>query len=448
MSSIAVSSVWLTALLSWGAAGAAEPTPSPNAPIAEPRVALIIGNSAYMQAPLANPVNDARDMAKVLVALGFRVTLKENAPLAEMKQAIRDFGRAIKQGGVGLFYFAGHGIQAKGRNYLVPVNADIQNEYEIEDQAVDTNLVLGAMDEAQNRVNILILDACRNNPFARSFRSAAGGLAQMDAARGTLIAYATSPGSVAADGSGRNGIYTKHLVESLQQGDSDISKVFSRVRADVVAETHGQQTPWESTSLIGDFYFNPSQYNNARPVSAAAPYVADSPLAVEIAYWESIQTSTDAADYGAYLRRYPEGQFSDIARNRFDQLKTAIAVRDGASGAASSTVPKSTVILYRPRKIVCSGVDSTVLIKGREIGKLPSGGYLSASVPAGDLAVTVEVKGGGVIQRTLDIDPGQTYYARLELLFGCASGGLSVASAEEGEKAIKQLNNVMASSTR
>ena len=173
---------------------------------ASKRLALVIGNGAYTSAPpLKNPPNDARDMAASLRTLGFDVTSGINVNQKDMKRLIRDFGLKLKGGGSGLFYYAGHGVQSKGRNYLIPVDAEIQSEAEVEDSGVDASLVLNYMDDAQNGLNIVILDACRNNPVARSFRSANDGLAQVDAPTGTLIAYATAPGRVASDGAGQNG---------------------------------------------------------------------------------------------------------------------------------------------------------------------------------------------------------------------------------------------------
>ncbi|MBK7473641.1 MAG: caspase family protein [Betaproteobacteria bacterium] len=174
--------------------------PGTSSSTLEPRAALVIGNSAYAASPLKNPTNDATDVANALREFGFRVVLMTDADQHAMRQALREFGRELKRGGIGLFYFAGHGVQSKGRNFLVPVGVNIESEAELEDQAVDANLVLGYMEDAANRVNIVILDACRNNPFARSFRSASRGLAQMDAARGSFLAFATAPGSVASDG--------------------------------------------------------------------------------------------------------------------------------------------------------------------------------------------------------------------------------------------------------
>lgn len=223
----------------------------------EQRVALVIGNSNYKSSPLLNPINDARAMAKVLGESGFKVISKENANQKEMLLALRDFGDALKNGGVGLFYYAGHGMQIKGKNYLIPVDANIEREDEVAYTSVDANQVLDKMEAASNRINIVILDACRNNLFARSFRSAGSGLAQMDAPVGTLIAFSTAPGSVAADGSGTNGLYTQHLLNAINEPGAKIEDVFKRVRKLVRQDTESKQIPWESTSLEGDFVFVP-----------------------------------------------------------------------------------------------------------------------------------------------------------------------------------------------
>lgn len=222
----------------------------------ERKTALVIGNSAYLVSPLRNPANDAKIMARTLRDLGFSVDERANLGQKEMKQAIEDFGRSIKSGGVGLFYYAGHGMQVDGRNYLIPVDADIQGEAEVDIKAVDAGAVLAKMDMAKNSMNIVILDACRNNPFSRSFRSANLGLASMNAPSGTLIAYATAPGSVASDGAGANGLYTQELVKSIKKPGLKIEDAFKQVRSGVQGQTQGKQVPWESSSLVGDFYFS------------------------------------------------------------------------------------------------------------------------------------------------------------------------------------------------
>ena len=240
------------------------------APGGERRVALVIGNGAYKDAPLRNPVNDARAISKALSESGFSVTLIEDAALGGMRRAIRNFGDELAKSKVGIFYYAGHGMQVRGVNYLIPVNADIEREDEIADQAIDANLVLAKMDSAKNALNIMILDACRNNPFARSFRSAARGLAQMDAPTGTLISFATAPGSVASDGSGANGLYTEHLLKAIREPGLPIEQVFKQVRIGVTKATADQQVPWESSSLKGDFFFTPPDPNAGAAVQKAA----------------------------------------------------------------------------------------------------------------------------------------------------------------------------------
>jgi hypothetical protein len=220
------------------------------------RLALVIGNSAYQTAPLKNPLNDAEDMAATLRNLGFKVILKKNADQRTMEDTIRYFGKQLRNGGVGLFYFAGHGVQVEGRNYLMPVDARIESESDVRYEAVDAGRVLGKMEDAENQLNIVILDACRNNPYARAFRSDQSGLARMDAPTGSLIAYSTAPGEVAADGPERNGIFTKYLIQHMLKPNLSIEQVLKRVRIDVARQTNGRQIPWESSSLMGDFYFN------------------------------------------------------------------------------------------------------------------------------------------------------------------------------------------------
>src|SRR3989344_8751560 len=239
---------------------------------AERRVALVVGNGSYKNAPLRNPVHDAEAVAKTLQRLGFHVTLKLNQDRLGLAQAIRDFGNQLKGSNAGLFYYAGHGMQVKGRNYLIPVDADIQVEDEVPYRSIDANEVLAKMETSRNPLNVGILDACRNNPFARSFRSNSQGLAQMDAPSGTLLAFATSPGSVASDGSGSNGLYTKHLLTNLDPPGLAIEQMFKRVRISVMKDTVNKQIPWESSSLVGDFYFNVS-----KPALAPTPTVTPAP---------------------------------------------------------------------------------------------------------------------------------------------------------------------------
>ena len=220
------------------------------------RVALVIGNGKYADAALPNALNDAADMARELKAAGFNVVQRENASLRELHLALREFGDRLGKTATGVFYFAGHGLQVRGRNYLIPVDADIAREDEVQFSALDLSAVMEKLDTARNPVNLVILDACRNNPFAKRFTLASHGLAQVDAPPGTLIAFSTAPGSVAADGTGRNGLYTRHLLEQMKRPGAQIEETFKAVRAAVRKESAGRQVPWESTSLETSFAFH------------------------------------------------------------------------------------------------------------------------------------------------------------------------------------------------
>jgi uncharacterized caspase-like protein len=289
------------------------------------RVALVMGNGAYASAPaLKNPPNDARDMAATLKTLGFEVSSGVNLSQREMKRLIREFGQKLKAGGNGLFYYAGHGVQARGRNYIIPVDADIQSEADVEDSGVDVGLVLNYMDDAQNGLNIVILDACRNNPFARSFRSASEGLAQVDAPTGTLIAYATAPGRVAADGAGENGLYTSELLKAMRLQGLTATDMFMQVRAEVMKRTGNKQVPWEASSLVGSFYFSGganSTGSSSGAYNAAPNETRFDAAAFEYSYWETIKNSTSADEFKAYLARYPEGQFAALAKIKIKNLE-------------------------------------------------------------------------------------------------------------------------------
>ncbi|MFS2033298.1 caspase domain-containing protein [Polaromonas sp. CT11-55] len=280
---------------------------------AEPRLALLIGNATYKASPLRNPVNDVRLMESVLKESGFTVIKAENASMREMRRLVREFGDRLKaEGGIGLFYFSGHGVQVRGDNYLVSIDSDIRNEDEVPDDALNGNLVLEKMQSAGNRVNILILDACRNNPFPVKSRASSSGLAGMQAPSGSLVAYATAPGAVAADGSGRNSPYTANLARVIRQPGLPIEEVFKQVRTAVRKETGNKQTPWENTALEGEFFFR-GQSPGGKP----------DPAAIDLAFWESVKSSNSPADLQAYLSQHPAGLFASLAQARLAQLKAA-----------------------------------------------------------------------------------------------------------------------------
>ena len=265
----------------------------------EARVALVIGNGAYKDSPLKNPLHDARTMASAFQGCGFSVTKLENATRSQMREAIRAFGAKIAEGGVGLFYYAGHGMQVKGRNYLIPVGADIAQEDEVEGEAVEVDAILAKMETARNRLNILILDACRNNPFGRSFRSSQQGLAQMDAPTGTYVAFATSPGKTAADGAGDNGMYTQALLHQLKVPGLRLEEVFKLARAEVLKASDQKQTPWENSSIVGDFYFLPAVAPPTAVTVAAMPMLPSAPVAM--AELGALQVTVNAPGSQVYV---------------------------------------------------------------------------------------------------------------------------------------------------
>ena len=285
------------------------------------RLALVIGNSAYKFAPLRNPVNDAKDMATTLRNLGFEVIDNLNVNQREMEKSIRTFGKKLRKYQVGMFYYSGHGIQMNGTNYLIPVNAEIETESDVKYEAVDAGRVLGKMEDAGNNVNIVVLDACRDNPLARSFRTRMHGLARMDAPTGSIIAYATAPGSVAADGEGRNGLYTKYLLENMKIPNLTIEQVFKRVRNSVMNETNNKQVPWESTSFRGDFYLSASASETKDAASSKPPATQGTGLDRETIFWQSIKDSENKSYFEAYLKQYPNGFFVSLAKLKIDEFK-------------------------------------------------------------------------------------------------------------------------------
>ena len=222
---------------------------------AEPRTALVVGNSAYSYARLRNPVNDASDVAAALRGAGFDVILKTDADQRTMKEAIRSFGDTLKSriGGVALFYFAGHGVQLSGENYILPIGERFADNAELTAQSVAAAEIVDAMAGARNELNIVVLDACRDNPLA----SATGvyGLSRIDSGPRLFVSFSTSPGAVARDGFGRNSPYTKHLAQAINTPNLSLEETFKRTLKGVYRETRGQQTPWLSSSFFGDFVF-------------------------------------------------------------------------------------------------------------------------------------------------------------------------------------------------
>src|SRR5499433_959652 len=294
---------------------------------AEKRVALIIGNSAYQHTPrLENPKNDATDMAAVLKQLGFEVIDGPDLDKVAFERKVRDFSVALRTAEVGLFFYAGHGLQVAGQNYLVPVDAKAETADALDWEMLRLDLVQRTMERAAS-TNIIFLDACRNNPLARNLaramgtRSAdiGGGLAAVESGVGTLISFSTQPGNVAQDGAGRNSPFTGALVKRIAESNDDLSALLIDVRNDVRKETQNRQVPWEHSALTGRFYFNPA----ARPASSAAPATQSAqPQPSDAAQaWPLAERSTDPAVLEAFINYYGDTFYGAMARSRLAELK-------------------------------------------------------------------------------------------------------------------------------
>lgn len=338
------------------------------------RIALVIGNSAYVGAPLPNPVNDARAMADTLRGLGFVVMEVHDANKALMEEAIARIRDSLKgKQAVGMLYYAGHGLQVDWRNYMVPVDAKIATASDVPAQAVDVSRVIEAFSAAGNRMNIVVLDACRDNPFGGI--ASGKGLAQFDAPPGTFLAYATAPGNVAEDGDVKsgNGLYTQFLLQELKKPTAKIEEVFKRVRFSVRRQSQGRQIPWESTSLEDDFVFN----SGIRPAVRMDDKTRTATFNVQLADWERIKHSKQVDDFYAYLQKYPSGFISEQAQFRLDQLaKTSIVAQPSPSSIA--VLPNSSaryrvgdVLVYRETDVYGTSLpDRKLLVTAAGDGKV------------------------------------------------------------------------------
>ncbi|MFD2183129.1 NADase-type glycan-binding domain-containing protein [Rhodoplanes azumiensis] len=344
---------------------------------AQERVALVIGNGAYRAAtPLPNPPNDAADVAAALRRIGFTVIEGRDLDKPALEDKIRAFGRALDRASVALFFYAGHGLQVAGKNYLVPVDAKLERPGDLSFETVEVGQVLGQM-EAEARVNLVFLDACRDNPLARTLARSLGtrsasvgtGLASIQSAVGTMIAYATQPDNVALDGEGRNSPFTAALLKHLPTPGLDIAVTMRRIRSDVVAATRSRQVPWDHSSLIGDVVLVPG--GGAPPQTATQPpapgpatttTVPPSPAPsgppsaaaagrgqdADIAYWTSVKDTGDPAQLRSYIAAFPNGTFVALAHLRLQEIE-ARGGRPGDDRSKVAALPPSPGVPPRPR---------------------------------------------------------------------------------------------------
>ena len=305
---------------------------------AQDRVALVIGNTKYVSAPVVpNAVNDARVMARALREIGFVVTDGFDLVRDNMERQIREFLHRSESARVVLFFYAGHGLQVDGRNYLLPVNARLQTASDVGFETVGLDNVLENLDGA-SRANIIILDACRNNPFAQALSrsgvarsvTALSGLAGYSSlGTGTLIAFSTAPGAVALDGSGSNSPFTRALARHVRTPALEVRQMLTRVRADVAAETGGKQIPWDNSALLGDVYLAGLGKPPGADISPATP----APVAEDLV-WEAIKDSRVAAVFEEFVKKFPTSPHAGEARRRADELKKSeVAMLPPAGGA-------------------------------------------------------------------------------------------------------------------
>jgi formylglycine-generating enzyme required for sulfatase activity len=299
----------------------------------ENRVALVVGNSAYKSAPLRNPTNDAKDMAAKLKGMGFTVIERSNLTVKQIGSTLREFRSKLTPGSVALVFYAGHGVQIKGENYLPAVDADISSEEDVPTQSLAMRQIMDVLGDAKTRLNLVFLDACRNNPYARSFRSASDGLNRVNAPSGTLISFATRPGSVASDGTGRNGLYTGALLEQMNNPNQPIEQVLKKVVSQVKAGSNSQQEPWMEGSIEGEFCFG-----------ECGKQVAQSGVSDDRVFWESVKDSRDVNEVKAYLEQFPRGIFAGIALARVAALDNAdlqVAISKPSSITALTPTPST-----------------------------------------------------------------------------------------------------------
>lgn len=288
------------------------------------RIALVMGNSAYIRDDdkLANASNDATAMAVVLRKSGFDVVQVLDGTKAQMQAAVDKVSSSLKgKQGIGLLFFAGHGMQLDWRNYMMPVNVAMQKPADIPLQNVDVGGVIESFKNAGTRMNIMVLDACRNNPFGSI--TSGKGLAPIDAPPGTILAYSTAPGNLAEDGdvASGNGLYTQYLLQEMSRPMARIEDVFKKVRFQVRQKSAGRQIPWESTSLEDDFFFNDGTAPRPVKLADAPEKVKAEVFAEEKQAWDRIRDSKTAGDVYAFLQKYPNGMVSELAQAKIAQIE-------------------------------------------------------------------------------------------------------------------------------
>jgi uncharacterized caspase-like protein len=380
------------------------------------RIALVIGNGSYSIdiGGLRNPASDAKLMARSLKKLGFDVTLALNVDQKEMKRRIRDFGAALSTGGsqtIGLFYYAGHGVQVDGENFLLPIGAEIQREGDVSVEAVSANTVLAQMQYGNaDGVNLVFLDACRNNPLSRSFRAATRGLARLDAPRGSFVGYSTGPGDVSVDGEGENSPYATALASELLRPGEAIEEVHRAVRLKVLAATNQQQTPWDSSSLTATVTLAGPAQQAAAMAPATAPTPAPASAQGAALDWENVKDSTSPTVFKAFLQQYPTGVYAALAQDKLDKLgDNSQPMASAVPEAAPQIVRTTPAQTPEPAIVKTASAAATNDATGDDTGIVPMEGAYLATKSANIRAVP---NAKGKILGRLKVDDSVTVTGR------------------------------------
>ncbi len=369
------------------------------------RVALVVGNAAYEKSPLINPINDARAMSAKLRELGFTVTEALNLKRDQIGITIERFLGQINRGDSAAFFYAGHGVQVDGRNYLLAVDASLQSQYDVPLNAIDVTRFLGRLENTGANVKLMFLDACRDNPFMARFRGSGNrGLARMgDAPNGTLISFATRPGGVAADGDGSNGLYTSQLLRYIDQPGLPVELMLKKVATATLQASQGKQSPWIEGGITGDFIFNeatPVQAKTPAPAPAAAP-AAMSPPQAELTAWELASASDTALAYQLFLNEYPKSSYAPVARMKVAlheaRKKRELAMAGPGTMARSQVSPPA-----EPGRIIDAGKQEKAVTATSGPVQAPAKKAARQSKPSGPAApvqqanVAPSVDGGQV----------------------------------------------------
>ncbi len=332
----------------------------PSLALAGKRLALVIGNGNYSKiSKLKNPASDARLIAKTLDNLGFDVTVVTDANLDDLRRSLLSFGRKLREGDVeaSLFYYAGHGIQVDGRNYVLPVTASLRSQDELGLEAIAMDDFVQTVSSAKSKFNILIFDACRNNPYEGTFRSATRGLARVNTPQGTYISFSAGPGRVAEDGDGDNSVFTEALSQSMATPGLSIEQVFKKTREKVYKETDTRQRPWDESSIVGDFYFSPKveEAKVAIATQETPAVVTPAPIATDAisaarTEWQEVKDTRSIATLKVFIERHADTVWAAYASARLEELEAlADPAQRGAPKADALQVEEETVKI-KPKK--------------------------------------------------------------------------------------------------